>query len=110
MAGVHQWRRRNKLQPKLVSYQCRPITRDLSNVVDWSPHDSVDGEVCETTTFVLEINRLIIINNYLLIAHSSYNLNEKHAASMPTMKDGIDASADWNTAVEDAKCDINVVA
>ena len=29
---------------------------------------------------------------------------------MPTMKDGIDASADWNTAVEDAKFDINVVA
>ena len=27
---------------------------------------------------------------------------------MPTMKDGTDASADWNTAVEDAKCDINV--
>ena len=29
---------------------------------------------------------------------------------MPTMKDGIDANADWNTAAEDAKCDINVVA
>ena len=76
-------------------------------MVDWSFHDSVDGEVCESTAFVSEINRLIIINNYLLIAHS---LNEKHAASMPTMKDGIDASADYNTAVEDAKCDINVVA
>ena len=76
-------------------------------MIDWSSRDSVDGEVCETTAFVSEINRLIIINNYLLIAHS---LNEKHAASMPTMKDGIDASADWNTAVEDAKCDINVVA
>ena len=76
-------------------------------MVDWSSRDSVDGEVCETTTFVSEINRLIIINNYRLIAHS---LNEKHAASMPTMKDGIDASADWNTAVEDAKRDINVIA
>ena len=29
---------------------------------------------------------------------------------MSTMKDGIDASADRYTAVEDAKCDINVVA
>ena len=29
---------------------------------------------------------------------------------MTTMKDGIDASADWNTAVEDVKRDINVVA
>ena len=29
---------------------------------------------------------------------------------MPAMKDGIDASADCNTAVEDVKCDINVVA
>ena len=29
---------------------------------------------------------------------------------MLTKKDGIDASADWYTAVEDAKCDINVVA
>ena len=29
---------------------------------------------------------------------------------MPTMKDGIDTSADWNTDVEDAKCDISVVA
>ena len=29
---------------------------------------------------------------------------------MPTMKDGMDASDDWNTAVEDAKYDINVVA
>ena len=68
-------------------------------MVDWSPRDSVDGEVCETTAFVSEINRLIIINNYLLIAHS---LNKKHAASMPTMKEGIDdASADWNTALED---------
>ena len=76
-------------------------------MVDWSSRDSVDSEVCETTAFVSEINRLIIINNYLLIADS---LNEKHAPSMPTMKDGIDASADWNTAVEDAKCDINVVA
>ena len=72
-------------------------------MIDWSSRDSVDGEVCETT----EINRLIIINNYLLIAHS---FNEKHVASMPTMKDGINASADWTTAVEDAKCDINVVA
>ena len=76
-------------------------------MVDWSFCDSVDGEVCETTVFVSDINRLIIINNYFLIAHS---LNEKYAASMPTMKDGIDASADWNMAVEDAKCDINVVA
>ena len=76
-------------------------------MVDWSSRDSVDGEVCETTAFVSEINRLIFINNYLLIAHS---LNEKHAAAMPTMKEGIDASADWNAAVEDAKCDINVVA
>ena len=76
-------------------------------MVDWSFRDSFDGEVCETTAFVSEINRLIIINNYLLIAHS---LNEKPSASMPTMKDGIDASADWNTAVEDAKYDINVVA
>ena len=76
-------------------------------MVDWSYRDSVDGEVCETTALVSQINRLIIINNYLIIAHS---LNEKHAASMPTMKDSIDASADWNTAVEDAKCDINVVA
>ena len=57
-------------------------------MVDWSSRDSFDDEVCETTAFVSEINRLIIINNYLLIAHS---LNEKHAASMPTMKDGIDA-------------------
>ena len=70
-------------------------------MVDWSSRDSVDGEVCgETTACVSEINRLLIINNYLLIAHS---LNEKHAASMPTM-------LDWNTAVEDAKCEINVVA
>ena len=76
-------------------------------MVDWSSRDSVDGEVCETTAFVSEINRQIIINNYLLIANS---LNEKHAASMPTMKDGIDAGADWNTAIEDAKCDINVEA
>ena len=76
-------------------------------MVDWSSRDPVDREVCETTAFVSEINRLIIINKYLLIAHS---LNEKHAASMPTMKDGIDASADWNSAVEDGKCDINVVA
>ena len=76
-------------------------------MVDWSSRDSVEGEVCETTAFVLEISRLIIINNYLLIAH---RLNENHAASMPTMKDGIDASADCYTAVEDAKCDINVVA
>ena len=57
--------------------------------------------------FLSQLYRLIIINNYLLIAHS---LNEKHAASMPTMKNGIDASADWNATVEDAKCDINVVA
>ena len=76
-------------------------------MVDWSSRDSVDGEVRETTAFVSEINRLIIINNYHLIAHS---LNEKHAASMPTMKDSIDASAYWNTAAEYAKCDINVVA
>ena len=76
-------------------------------MVDWSSRDSVDGEVCETTAFISEINRLIIINNYLLIPHS---LNKKHAASMPAMKDGIDTSADWNMAVEDAKCDINVVA
>ena len=27
---------------------------------------------------------------------------------MPTMKDGIDASAHWYTAVEDVKYDINV--
>ena len=84
MTGVHQWRGRNKLYPKLVSYQCRPVTRDLPHVVDWSSRDSVDGEVCETTACVSEINRLIIINNYLLIAH---NLNEKHAASMSIMKD-----------------------
>ena len=76
-------------------------------MVEWSSRDSVDGEVSETTAFVSEINRLIIINNYLLIAHS---LNDKHAASMPTMKDGTDASADWNTAVEDVKRDINVLA
>ena len=76
-------------------------------MVDWSSRDSVDGEVCETVAFISEINRLIIINNYLLIAHS---LNEKHAASMPTMKDNSDACVDWNTAVEDAKCDNNVVA
>ena len=68
-----------------------PVTRGLPNVVDWSSCDSVDGEVCETMAFVSAINRLIIINNYLLIAHS---LNEKHAASMPTMKDGIDALYD----------------
>ena len=53
-------------------------------MVDWSFRDSVDGEVCETAAFVSEINRLIIFNNYLLIDHS---LNEKHAASIPTMKD-----------------------
>ena len=53
-------------------------------MVDWSSRYSVDGEVCESTAFVSEINSLIIITNYLLIA---YSLNEKHAASMPTMKD-----------------------
>ena len=43
-------------------------------------------------------------------SHSSYSLDEKHAASVQTTKDGADASADWYTVVEDAKCDINVVA
>ena len=43
----------------------------------------------------------------MLITHP---VSSKNTAPTPTTKDGANAKVEWYTAVEDAKCDINVVA